>query len=222
MRWRGVGAGADGAADIRSFENAIGRGELRWRHQHHDAPRAKRGHSAGAIANANPALAKASNVSRIDLASSCGDHRGGSPGKCRNITPPRVIRRRGASRMSPHVSTNDLRHATLENAPGPQARINRLALPALRSASSGGPSQRQVRRAVSTDGRARGSVSGLSRRRACVSARTRQTRLAAVRPWSDLKFRDREFQCGNAWTGLNIPPLHTPDREFVPGVVCRR
>ena len=68
VRWRGVGAGADGAADIRSFENAIGRGELRWR------TNVMMRHSlSGAVlrrdANANPALAKASNVSRIDLAS---------------------------------------------------------------------------------------------------------------------------------------------------------
>ena len=68
VRWRGVGAGADGAADIRSFENAIGRGELRWR-----TNVMMRHALSGAVlrrdANANPALAKATSSSRIDLAS---------------------------------------------------------------------------------------------------------------------------------------------------------
>ena len=68
LRWRGVGSGADGSSDIRSFENACGRGELRWRQN-----TMMRFALSGAVlrrdANANPSLAKASNVSRIDLAS---------------------------------------------------------------------------------------------------------------------------------------------------------
>ena len=68
VRWRGVGSGADGSSDIRSFENAMGRGELRWR-QNTMMRHALSGAVLRRDANANPSLAKASNVSRIDLAS---------------------------------------------------------------------------------------------------------------------------------------------------------
>ena len=124
--------------------------------------------------------------------------------------------------MSPHVSTNDLRHATVENAPGPQAGINGLALPALRASSSASAPPGQARRSVSAVGRARGSVSYVSRRRTRVSTLTRETRLEGVRTGSDLSFAIGSSSAVTPGRGPYIHPTHAPDREFVPGVVCPR
>ena len=120
--------------------------------------------------------------------------------------------------MRPHVFTDDLRHAAVENATAPQVGINQLALPALRAASSGSPSQRQVRRAVSTDVRARNFVSDVSRRRACDATLTRETRLDEVRTWSDLSFAIGGSSAATPGRGRDVHPTHAPDR----GVVCQR
>ena len=120
--------------------------------------------------------------------------------------------------MRPHVFTDDLRHAAVENATATQVGVNQLALPAMRSASSGSSSQKQARRAVSTDVRARNFVSDVSRRRACDAPLTGQTRLEEVRTWSDLSFAIGSSSVATPGRGRDVHPTHAPDR----GVVCQR
>ena len=89
------------------------------------------------------------------------------------------------------VSESRLLNPSLENAPGPQARVCFLEMLSLRSSSSGGSPSRQDGGVPRTE-RIRGVVPDLSPRRARGSTIARTQRMDRLRPWSDLKFRDRE------------------------------
>ena len=124
-------------------------------------------------------------------------------------------------RRHDEIRPGHLLHQEVEVAQAPQARVCGLAMRSVWAASSGSASSGQDG-GVSPVERPGIALQDLSPGRACLTDSTRTPSVDRLRPWSDLKFRDREFQCGNAWTGFDIPPLHAPDREFVPGVLCHR
>ena len=119
------------------------------------------------------------------------------------------------------VPAGHLLNTALESTEAPQARVCFLEMFSVWPASSGGSPSGQDG-GVSLVEQPGSALQDLSPRRTRGSTIARTQRMDRLRPWSDLKFRDRGFQCGNAWTGLDIPPLHAPDREFVPGVLCHR
>ena len=114
-----------------------------------------------------------------------------------------------------------LLNTALESTEAPRARVCVLEMFSLFPASSAGSPFGQDG-GVSPVERTRGVVQGLSRRRASLSALTRETRLAAVRTWSDLSFAVGSSSAVTPGRGADIHPLHAPDREFVLGVVCQR
>ena len=114
-----------------------------------------------------------------------------------------------------------LLNTALESTEAPRARVCFLEMFSVFPASSAGSPFGQDG-GVSPVERTASSVQDLSRRRACLSALTRETRLDEVRTWSDLSFAIGSSSAVTPGRGPDIHPLLTPDREFVPGVVCQR